>query len=345
MATPKKLPSGNWNIVVFSHYENGKRKYVSFTAPTKAEANRLAAEFSCNKKELTSGDMTIQRAMEQYIAIKENVLSPSTINEYKRGLKNYEPIKNIRISQIDSVILQSFVNDFAKSHSPKTVRNVYGFLISTIKMYSDKTYRVTLPQKQIPERNIPIDDDIQNLLSHANPSLKLAIILASVGTLRRGEICGLKYKDVLHDFSAVYVHSDVVKSTNGWIYKEMPKNDSSVRRVVLPKEVIELIGNGNPDDFIYPFKPNVLTQQFIKLRDSLGLKCRFHDLRHYAASTLHAIGVPDVYIMERGGWSDDSTLKSIYRNSLSDKSAHFTSIANNYYNDKIMQNVMQNANS
>jgi integrase len=202
-------------------------------------------------------------------------------------------------------------------------------------MYSDKTYRVTLPQKQVLERNIPTDADVQNLLNHAKPELRLAIVLASVGTLRRGEICGLKYKDVLRDFNAIYVHSDVIKSTNGWVYKEMPKNDSSVRRVIFPKEVIDMIGQGDDEEFIYPFKPNVLTQQFIKLRDKLGLKCKFHDLRHYAASTLHAIGVPDVYIMERGGWANDSTLKSIYRNVLNDKSAHFTSIANDYFENKL----------
>lgn len=38
---------------------------------------------------------------------------------------------------------------------------------------------------------------------------------------------------------------------------------------------------------------------------------RFHDLRYYSASIMHAIGVPDVYIMERGGWSSDKTLKKI----------------------------------
>ena len=37
---------------------------------------------------------------------------------------------------------------------------------------------------------------------------------------------------------------------------------------------------------------------------------RFHDLRHYAASTMHAIGVPDQYIMQRGGWSSGKTLKA-----------------------------------
>lgn len=31
---------------------------------------------------------------------------------------------------------------------------------------------------------------------------------------------------------------------------------------------------------------------------------------------MHAIGVPDQYIIARGGWSSDSVMKSIYRNTI-----------------------------
>ena len=332
MAVPKKLPSGNWNVRVFSHMENGRPKYVSFTAPTKAEANRLASEFMCEKKDLKSGDITIKKAISEYIRVKENVLSPSTIREYKRSAKtNYHNIEMVRISQVTNSFLQDYINNLSISHSAKSVRNIYALLISAIKMYSDKAYKVTMPQKEVIVRNIPTDSEVKLLMDNATPELKLAITLASIGTLRRGEICGLKYKDVLHDFNAIYVHTDMVKGPNGWTHKEIPKTDSSVRRIVLPKEVIQMIGNGDPEDYIYPYTPNSLTQSFIKLRDSLGLKCRFHDLRHYAASILHSIGVPDVYIMERGGWSNDTTLKQVYRNSLSDKASEFTAQANSYF--------------
>ena len=50
MAKAKKLPSGNWNVKVFSHIENGKRKYESFTAESKAEAEYLASQFKHEKE-------------------------------------------------------------------------------------------------------------------------------------------------------------------------------------------------------------------------------------------------------------------------------------------------------
>ena len=40
---------------------------------------------------------------------------------------------------------------------------------------------------------------------------------------------------------------------------------------------------------------------------------------------MHAIGVPDVYIMQRGGWASDGTLKSIYRGVMDDYKERFTS--------------------
>ena len=72
--------------------------------------------------------------------------------------------------------------------------------------------------------------------------------------------------------------------------------------------------------------PNQITHRFAKILRDLEIQSfRFHDLRHYAASMMHAIGVPDVYIMQRGGWASDSTLKKIYRGVMDDYNERFTS--------------------
>ena len=49
----KETPSGQWRTLAYSHTEtiDGKQKriYESFTAPTKKEAEYMAAEFMLNK--------------------------------------------------------------------------------------------------------------------------------------------------------------------------------------------------------------------------------------------------------------------------------------------------------
>ena len=62
---------------------------------------------------------------------------------------------------------------------------------------------------------------------------------------------------------------------------------------------------------------------------------RFHDLRHYQASILHALGVPDKYIMQRGGWTTDSTLKNIYQHTMADKQKEFDDIAIKHFDSII----------
>ena len=44
------------------------------------------------------------------------------------------------------------------------------------------------------------------------------------------------------------------------------------------------------------------------------LTSAFNDLRHYAASIMHVIGIPDQYILQRGGWASDNVMKAVYRN-------------------------------
>ena len=339
MATAKKLPSGNWRVQVFSHKdENGKNKYISFTAPTKVEAQRKAAEFQANKfYEDKPQDVTIKYAIESYIDARQNSISPKTRLTYKSYMQYYTPLINIRIGSLSTLDLQRFVDNLNKTLNPKTVKNVYSLLKSSIEQYTDRSFKVKLLPVREPKRHIPTDADVKVMLEKANPNLKIAIVLGSNG-MRRGEIASLKYKDILYDFNAIYIHSDLVLGEEGWEYKDPPKTPGSVRRLTLPKEVIEMLGHGDPEEYVLGILPSTITSDFINLRNKLGLKCRFHDLRHYMASILHAIGVPDVYIMERGGWTSDNVLKSVYRNSLSDKSIHFTSVANDYFMNKIMGN-------
>jgi integrase len=61
--------------------------------------------------------------------------------------------------------------------------------------------------------------------------------------------------------------------------------------------------------------PNMITMSFQRAIKRAGLPhFRFHDLRHYSASMMHALGIPDKYIQSRGGWASNSVLRSVYTN-------------------------------
>lgn len=116
----------------------------------------------------------------------------------------------------------------------------------------------------------------------------------------------------------------------------MPKTSDSVRSVELPPQVIQMLGDGDPDDYVVRSTPAAISDAFGRLRNRLGMSCRFHDLRHYSVSIMHAIGIPDQYIMQRHGFSSDVVLKAVYRNTLSDKSNQFTAKTNEYFANNVL---------
>lgn len=330
MSKAKKLPSGQWNLTVFSHMEGEKRKYESFTAPTKAEVELMAAEFKAKKERRVRHDMTVGEAIDGYIRAKEKVLSPETIRGYlKMRRNNFASIEKKKIRRLTSEDVQIFISDLSEKESPKTVRNVYGLLRPSISLYApDMNFRVTMPAKQKKRPASPSDEDVRALYEHASDKMKVRIALASLG-LRRGEICAVKYEDIKGNM--LHVHADMVEDKNNkWIYKEIPKTSESDRYVKLSPKIQELIGTGK--GFIVNVKPPAVTAGFIRLRKKAGVDSRLHDLRHFFASTAAILGIPDIYTADMGGWERNSAvMKSIYQNNIKSMS--------DYYSDRISDHM------
>lgn len=337
MATAKKLPSGNYRVKVYSHKDNsGKKIYESFTAPTKKEAELKAAEWLNQRERHKRYNLTVKEALERYINAKEGVLSPSTIRGYNRMLNNnYESIKSLNIKKLTSEDLQIFVSKISEELSPKTVRNVYALLSSALSLYMpDTTFRVTLPKKKNRRSTSPDDAKVKELFETASPELKKCIALGAYAGLRRGEICALTYAD-LND-GVITINKDMVEDKdNVWIIKEMPKTSDSIRCKKLPQKVVELLGTGDPEERIIKYaSPSSVSKCFIKTRDRIGSKIRFHDLRHYFASIGAVLGIPDNYLSDFGGWKRGSgVMKEVYQNNITSMSDYYSNKMNKHFDD------------
>lgn len=320
MARAKKLPSGSWRVRVFSHKDkDGKSHYESFTALSKAEAEAEAATFAAKKQRRVKHDLTVAEAIDGYITAKTGTVSPSTIRGYRRMENNqFDDIKDMKVKKLTSESVQRWISSLSKDLSAKTVANAHALFNGAIGMYApDMVFRVTLPKKKKAVQTAPSDDDVAKLFQAADPKLKICIALAAFGSLRRGEVCALKYGDIEGD--TIFVHADLVQDENDeWIYKDMPKEAESVRRVALPHEVVKLLGEGEPDEYIVKYAlPNTVSNRFLHLRRKLGLELRYHDLRHYFASIGAVLGIPDTYLSEFGGWRKDSpVMKNVYQNKI-----------------------------
>lgn len=346
MATAKKLPSGSWRCQVYSHTEEilqndgtvkKKRIYKSFTSDVlgskgKRLAEQAAAEWAAEKENTYSlQNITFGKALEQYIKSRETILSPRTIMDYRRIRKNeIQSLMNIKISVITQEDIQRAINLESQYHAPKTVRNTHGLISAVMHIYRPNfALNTVLPKKVRPDIYIPTEEEIKCLLKYVSGTdMELPILLAAFGPMRRGEICALHSKDI--SGNVVHVRSNMVLDTNrNWIIKS-PKSYAGDRYIDYPDFVARLwVGI---EGRITQYNPNNITDKFSMILKQAGINhFRFHDLRHYSASIQHALGIPDSYIMMRGGWGNDGTLKSVYRHALADVSSEMNSIANNHF--------------
>lgn len=322
----RKLPSGNYNTQI---QVNGKRK--SITASTRNDVRRLAMEYAVTRSDAPSAPLGL--LVDNYIESKRNVLSPSTVERYERIRKrHFNRLMTYPADQLTSERVQKEINLMSAEYSPKTVRNAYGLITATLDLYAPEVkFKVTMPAKVKTEYHIPTTEDVNALISQASPNLKTAIMLAASCGLRRGEIAALTSDDIIGD--TIHVHRSAVYDSNGKIVIKRPKTYHSDRYVTMPDIVRNHVQNKTGR--ICPIALSTITREFDALRDRLGLRCRFHDLRHYYASVLHSIGVPDQYIMESGGWKSDFMLKAVYRNTLDDFRAQNAAKINSFFSQSV----------
>lgn len=333
MAKAKQLPSGNWRVQA-KITVNGKVIVRSFTAETARKAEALALQWQeLTRKENKIDNITLREAYKRYIASKEKVLSPGTIREYKRSAaRDLQLIMDLRLTAITQEKIQSAINFEAATHSPKTIRNMHGLLSSVLAMFMpDMTLHTTLPQKKPSEMYIPDDEDIKRLMEAVkNTRLEVPVLLAAFGPMRRGEICALTSDDIKGN--TVTVNKSLVQNEHGEWEIKAPKTVSSYRSIEYPDFVIERLKgiSGKVTDMT----PTAITAGLKKCLEKNNIPhFRFHDLRHYAVSIMHAMNVPDKYIMARGGWRTNYTMNNVYNHALKAKQNEFDKKILNHFTE------------
>lgn len=326
MAKAKKLPSGNWRARVYVGTINGKRTYKSFTHAEKDMAEFLAQEYKTKKKrDSSTGNISIDEAVTRYIKAKYNVLSPATIRGYKIMQRvRLDDIRHLTIEDITKEQLQMWVSNLSVEYSPKTVRNTYGLVTAAIHFFNPAfSHEVTLPQKKKTSFLIPSDEAIRKLLSEvAGTDLEVPVLLGAIEGLRRSEICALTYDDVDFDNNTIYINKAVVSDEyNKYVPKDTPKEDSSNRLIKIHPQIIEKIIERKKQNLpLCGLRPPVISDRFVALAKRLNLTgFTFHKLRHYSASIMHALGIPDKYAMKRMGHSTNHMLQTVYQHIISEE--------------------------
>lgn len=310
----EKRSSGSYRV---RKMYKGKMYTVSFDhKPTQKEALKAMAD-ELDKVQGKHKSMDFASAADEYIESKQNVLSPSTIRGYRLILKRMpDKFLHESIYDISALDVQAEINRMAVDHSPKTVRNHHGFISAVLGTFCPNLkLTTTLPQKSKNDPYIPSDEDVKMILEHAKGTkYEIPIILACYG-LRRSEICALTPDDINGDVVRID-KAKVISEDNQWKCKTA-KTTSSNREIVIPLEIADKI---REKGYVFNGHPNSIAEYLAKAEAELGIpRFSLHKLRHYFASKMSALHVPEADIMRMGGWETDYVMKNVYRHSMIDK--------------------------
>ncbi len=340
------LKSGNYRVVISDgYYENGKRKFKSFTAPTESGAIKKAEDYLSGRVSLSDSKITLDKAMEVYIQSRENVLEKTTLRIYRQYSKRcFKCIHKTRLAALRPIDIQRAVNEESARVSAKYLKNAYGFLKSVLQMFEVdiRLESVRLPKLETAKKELPSFETVYDIVKGTD--VELPVLLAAWLSLRSGEVVGLKFKDVDEVNNVLHVRRTIIQTDEGVELRERCKTEKSKRDIQIPDYILSLIKNTphtSDEDFIVNMSSKALRSRFVRKIEKHGIKMTFHDLRSMNASVMLMLGVPDKYAMERGGWSTDSVLKSVYQRTFSTEREKNNDVINNYFNNIINKRGME----
>lgn len=292
--------------------------------------------------------------------------APTTFNAVLNG-DNVTPQTAEKLSKALEMPISALfsVENTGETLSPKTVREVH-VLISMIMnealrdglITSNPAERARLPKLEKHEAEFLEQEELAEVLSaadHEPTNIRLFVYLLAASGGRRGEVIGLRWRDVNFDFGQIHFEQTVLYRKNLGIYTDTPKNEKSDRFLKLPPEMMKMLyeysqeweafrakcgtafpktiklpnGSGElqetESDFIFtqtkhmgfPINPDTANNWLRKLSEKYGLKpLHPHMFRHSAASTLIFAGVDVVSVAGYLGHSSPVTTQSIYSHAL-----------------------------
>ncbi|MGH3733567.1 MAG: tyrosine-type recombinase/integrase [Acidimicrobiales bacterium] len=344
---------GVWEVRVEAGRDpvTGKRRQISRTVRgTKREAQRVlnALVAGADLGQGSGTKATFGQLADQWLALVDNDLSPTTLHRYRNLLKNRilpslgkRPVHEIRARDLDRLYL-ALVNDVGLA--PATVRQIHAIIRRALRQAvlwgwipANPAANAT-PPRQTKNYVVPPDvKQVGKLLEAAakvDAQLSRFLHIAVATGARRGEVCALRWRNLDIDQKTLSIERSITDLPGGPAEKSTKTHAS--RRVALDQGTLAVFEEQrvdslalakdadallSQDSYIFsrepdgrvPWVPGSVTKRFQLLRDSLGYESmRLHDLRHFTATRLIAAGVPIRTVSGRLGHANPSTTLAVY---------------------------------
>lgn len=301
---------------------DGKKKYKRFCGRDKNELVRQIADAKMEhgNKTATEANITLGEAMDRYIQNRSSISSPATIKGYMVIRNQYMPLlMGKTIDNINQDMIQYEINEFAKTHSPKTCRNAHGLISAVLKINKPAlTLHTALPQSIQKDIYVPDEEEVESIMNiiAGNP-LELPFTLATQCGLRESEIAALTLKNVDADY--ILIKEARVAGPNGQEYKA-PKSRKGYRSVPISAEIYDYIISQADlsSGHVTALTGQQISKAWTTFRDKHGIDpaLNFHALRHHYASKCLLMGLPQKYIAELMGHASTDMIERVYQHTF-----------------------------
>ncbi len=314
------MTSGNYFIQLRIKQPDGSTRSISVTEATEKLCTAKAAAIKgglIEKQKAASG--TLGAAIDEYIRLREVSRSPATIRGYK-GIRQqrFQAYMSLPLSRLNDKLCQQIVDDEARICAPKTLKNAWALVSSSVEAATGKKFIVRLPDT--PENELPWLD-YEQILVFVNAirgnSYELPMLLA-LNSLRRSEIAAMTWDKVDLKAERLIIHGAVVYGPNKkTVEKATNKNKTSARNTpILSPRLLEMLKAVPAEDRhgkLYNSALHTLTRNINAVCRANGLpEVGCHGLRRSFASLCYHLKISEQICMQWGGWADWGTMRKIY---------------------------------
>ena len=328
----RKRADGRWEgrYTAGYHPETGKRIIKNVLGKTQAECKaklKKAIEESQSLDVGRADEYTVAAWLRTWFELYAKPhIRPSTMNYYHRNIEQHvaPAIGDIPLNKLTTRDLQKLYNDLQsngrlrkvqKKEKPglsnSTVRGIHMMLHNALDramkeklILSNPTENCIIPKIEKQEMKILRPDPISSYLNAAERRNALPMFyLELVSGLRKGELTALLWSDLDIQNRTISVSKQYVKNPNGELTLSRPKTETSVRKVSIPQEAVDLLmvehGKHPENPYMFPspatgemYYPDSVVNLHKKILKDAGLPhIRFHDLRHTFATLALQNGV------------------------------------------------------
>lgn len=369
MAKPVERSPGHWRLRVYVGRDGrGKAVYASrsFRADGKRDAARKAEAIASELRAGRPERGTVAALVEEYAgSTRGRSKSPSTVyGDQARIARILTDWGQVQVHAITPSGLERWYAELQDERKPngqpaRSVSTVqhYARIMTAHLRYAEKhgwiarspDRRAEVPKARKAVIESPPTEVVRKLLELAeahSPNLAVAGWLGAGAGMRRGEVCGLRWRDVDLPGLTVLVGKTVVTSNRGPVEADRVKGGMVTRRIVIPEAVAYRLAEHRArleewarragvaladDAFVLTdeldptgrtFWPlNSLSSAWRTVERRARVSCNFHNLRHWHGSNLVAGGMSPADTAAQLGHSRTTTTIDFYTHPVDRTSA------------------------